>query len=320
MNPLRTAAALGVVGLLAFGVTGAMAADSISIQVGNDPTEEVPLPISVTWSSGSSQYVFVTVKPAGGQGCGANYDADDPNSSDVITASGASGTRSQNWTFNDPGAFTLCGYLQHGGSDTTPLAVTGPVAVNVRSATASVAISVPPRVDQGKPFSMSFAVVAELSRQLFVTIQPAGGRGCEATYALNDPQSSDVLTTNVQGSQTSNATWTASDTRGTYLLCTYVQERSNDPSPEATASTQFLVGPDPCVSAKRAVKSAKRTVRITEAAVTRYRRLWKRYATRGSHALAVLYHSRYHSAVRRRAKARGRLVNKQAAVKTACGQ
>jgi hypothetical protein len=140
MNPLsqRSAAAVvSVVGFLAFGATAAMAGNSISIQVGGDPTEEVPLPIPVTWSSTSSEYVLVTVQPAGGQGCGANYDADDPNSSDVIDTTGASGTSSENWTFQDPGAFSLCGYLQHSVSDSTPLEATGPVRVNVRSATAS---------------------------------------------------------------------------------------------------------------------------------------------------------------------------------------
>ncbi len=67
-------------------------ADTITVTTGPDPTEEVPLPITATWSSGTSAEVFVTVKPAGPVGCAATYAIDDPNSSDEIYRGGSTAT------------------------------------------------------------------------------------------------------------------------------------------------------------------------------------------------------------------------------------
>lgn len=319
---------LAVTGCALAAVT-ASAAESISISYGSDPTEEVPVAISTTWNSASSSAeAFITVKPSGGQGCAPSYAADDPNSSDVVSGYGASGTASANRTFDDPGAFILCGYLQNNSSDTTPRATTGPVTVTVRSAHASIAITAPARVDPGTSFAISVPVTAELRREVFVTVKPAGGRACEATYALDDPNSSDVLSDSAQGTQTLSATWTAGSSNGTYLLCAYVQENSSDPSPEATGSTQFRVGPDPCVSAKQALRKARKATLLAEKAATHYRRQYTRYgklarANRGAtrrkyQRLATRAHSRYRSAVRRRAAARALLVRRQAGVASSC--
>lgn len=322
---------IAAITLLALLAASAQADETISISLGADPTEEVPLPISVSWSSAaSSVVVLVTVKPSGGQGCAANYAADDPNSSDVISDSGgATGTLSRNQTFADPGDFTLCGYLQNGSSDTTPRKATGPVVVSVRSAKATMAISVPERVDPGRTFPMTLTVTAELQRQVLVTVKPAGGRGCEPSYAADAPLSADVYDGLVQGTQTITKNVTASTTKATYLLCAYVQEGSTDTAPEATATAQYLVGPDPCVTARNALTRAEKAVTVAEAAVTRNRQAWKRNAKAAKHShgasrrnrlrLAKRAHSRYLSAIRQRAKARAALATAQDAVTQACG-
>jgi surface-anchored protein len=317
--------------LLAFGASAAHAADSITVTAGTDPTEEVPLAVTANWTSSSTTgtAVYMTVKPAGPLSCGASYSADAPNSDDVLGTGVAtpSGSNSANWTFSEPGTFTLCGYLQK-LSDGTALAASGPVTVTVRSATASAAISMPARVDTGKPFPLSVAVTAELRRQVFVTIKPAGGRGCEATYTLDSPNSDDVLSGNAQGVQTVSGTVTASQTPGKYLLCAYVQESSSDTAAEATTSATFLVGPDPCVTAKGVLAAATKDVHTAEKSVNANRTSYNRYhkAIRKAHGkrrvtlrtLANRAHSRYVSAVRRRATARGTLGKAQAGVKTAC--
>lgn len=306
----------------------ASAADSISVKFGADPTEEVPLPISVTWASAASVSAYVTVKPAGPIGCAANYEADDPTSSDVLyrESSGAS----TNSTFDEPGNFVLCGYLQRSSSDTVPAAVTGPIALTVRAAKATLGLTVPPRVDAAKPFKLTAAVTSELRREVFITIKPVGGRGCEATYALDEPNSSDVAyRESTQGTQTLNLTSTAPQTNARYLLCGYVQEGSGDPTPEATASVEFLVGPDPCVVAKDALAAANRALHVAEGSVNRNRASWRRYssAARAAHgarrrvlkSLSVRAKSRYKSAVRRRAAARARVAGAQSGVTSACG-
>ena len=306
----------------------ATAADSIAVKFGADPTEEVPLPISVTFTSAASANAYVTVKPAGPIGCAANYAADDPTSSDVLYQASSGG--STNWTFTEPGNFVLCGYLQASSGDTAPIAVTGPVPLTVRSAKASIALTVPPRVDSGQGFKLTAAVTSELRRVVFITIKPVGGRGCEATYALDDPNSSDVAyQESVQGTQTLDLTVTAPQVTARYLLCAYVQEGSSDPSPEASTSVEFLVGPDPCVVAKAGLAGANRAVHVAEASVNRNRVSWRRYSTaaRSAHGsrrrvlknLSARAKSRYQSAVRRRAAARSRLAAAQAGVTSACG-
>jgi hypothetical protein len=318
--------------LALFALAGARAeADTISVTAGPDPTEEVPLPINVGWSSSTAeQYAFVTIKPSGPLGCGGSYAADAPNSEDVITTytGAAAGTRSQNWTLNAPGTYTLCAFLQTGGSATAPAAASGPITLEVRSARASVALTVPPRVDANQRFPVVAAVTAELERYVFVTIKPAGGRGCEATYSLDAPNSEDVLSKYVQGTQAASTDYTAPRTNGTYLLCAYVQEGGSDPAPEAAGSATILVGPDPCVTARASLTKAQKRVKTAESAVTRNRKLWKRYDGRAKRAhgarkaslrrQAKKYKSRYSSAVRTRSKERKVLATAQAGVTAAC--
>lgn len=322
---------IGALTLLALVAGSAQADETISISVGADPTEEVPVPISVTWSSASSSArSYLTVKPAGSQGCAANYQADYATSSTLISSDpSATGTLSANRTFNDPGDFTLCGYLQDSSSDTTPRKATGPVGVTVRSAKATVAMTVPARVDPGQTFPMAIAVTAELPRRILITVKPAGGRGCEPNYQADSPLSSGVLDDNVQGTQNVQTNVTASTTKATYLLCAYVQEGSEDAVPEATSSAQYLVGPDPCVTARNALTRAEKAVTVAEAAVTRNRQAWKSNAKAATHTrgalrrnhlrLAKRAHSRYMSAIRQRAKARATLAAAQEAVTQACG-
>ena len=180
-------------------------------------------------------------------------------------------------------------------------------------------------MDTGKVYSLAVNATTELQRTVFVTVKPAGGRGCEATYAADDPLSTDVMTTSNQGAQTLTRNVTASSTNGTYLLCAYAQESGNDAAPEATAFAQFLVGPDPCLTAKAALTSAGKALRNAEASVNRNRAAHKRYSRavkRGSKRARPLKrraYSRYRSAVRRRAKARATYASRQAAVTATCG-
>jgi hypothetical protein len=326
-------ALLGVLLLLCLTVAAAADADSISLTTGADPTEEVPLPITATWSTAQrSPRVLVTVKPAGSLGCAPTYAVDDPNSSDVIydtSATNPTGSTTSNWTPEDPSSWIFCGYLQSSEDSTVTLATSAPLTVAVRGARASASIVVPARVDSGQPYPLSVPVTSELARQLYVTVKPAGGRPCEATYALDDPNSSDAIYAQpVSGNQTVTVNASAITAVGGYLLCAYVQEDSSDTAAEATAQATFQVGPDPCLAAKATLASATKAVHVAETSVNRNRISYKRYlrAVRRAHGrtrrtkrlLANRAHSRYVSAVHRRSTARARLAKAQAGVTSAC--
>ncbi|HEX8085595.1 MAG TPA: hypothetical protein VF529_14980 [Solirubrobacteraceae bacterium] len=258
----------------------ALAADSISLSFGDDPTEEVPVTVTASWTSDQSENsIFVTVKPAGSLGCADSHSEDDPNSTTVIdTRRGNNGSVSVNRTFEDPGDYTFCGYLQNSSSDTAARKSTGPVTLTVRSARATVALQVPTRVDAEQRYTLAVPVTAELSRRVYVTVKPVGGRGCEANLRADDPQSTTIVEEQVQGSQTVQRSVAASETPGRYLLCAYVQESGGDLAPEATASTEFEVGPDPCVVARDALTVANGALASARNLVSRRRRAVKRYA------------------------------------------
>jgi hypothetical protein len=327
----RRRALLAALSLSLLAAAPAQAADTISISFGNDPTEEVPVAVTVNWTSDvSSNRIFVTYKPAGPLGCAANYSADDPNSTDLITESGeASGSSSENVTFEDPGDYTFCGYLQNNAGETTPRKATGPVTLTVRGARATVGLTVPERVDAGQRFALGVPVTTELSRRVFVTIKPAGGRGCEPNYSADDPASTDVLNQSAQGTQMLDINYTASETEGTYLLCAYVLESSSETVPEATASAQFRVGPDPCVVARNALALAQQRLGRAQTKVARERkavrrakaasRRGSRRARRRARARARRAGVRLRSALRTRATAQGVVTAAQGAVTQACG-
>jgi hypothetical protein len=330
-RPRTGAIVAGTLAALLLTTASARAADTIAVSFGADPTEEVPLPVTLTWSSqDSTAGAFLTIKPSGSLGCAPNYSADHANSRDVTYAGRqASGSKSTNWTETDPGSFLLCAYLHHDSNgESAPLA-TATATLTLRSARATVGVVPPARVDAGQKFTLNIPVTTELQRGVFATQKPAGGRGCESTYQLDRANAVDVLYRNVQGTATASTEVTASRTNGTYLLCVYIQESSGDPAPEATASATYLVGPDPCVTARQNLATANTAVKTVERSVTRYRTSYRRYAQRARHAhgakrrsllrLSARDKSRYRSAVRRRAAARGTLGKAQAAVTAACG-
>jgi hypothetical protein len=299
---LRTAAL--AVALVALG--GAKAnADTISVTVGPDPTEEVPFPVSVSWTSGSTdQYVFVTIKPAGSLACAASYAADEPASDDLISrwTDSVAGTRSGIANEDAPGTYILCAYLQSGPSASAPAAATGPVPVTLRSARADVRLTVTPHADARQRVSVSASVTSELPRSLFVTVRPAGGRQCEAQHTHTSSHL--LIRKQGEGAWTATEDFTAPDD-GSYLLCAYIQEGLSD-EPEATASATFVVGTDPCRAARTALAAARRSLRRAESAVARYRKQARRHSRR------------YRRAVRVRAVERRKLARARAAVTQVC--
>ena len=292
-----------VVLALALVATGSASAsaDTITVTTGPDPTEDVLLPVSVSWTSGSTnQYAFVTIKPAGSLTCAPSYAADEPTSEGVVSAwtSSVAGSRSGTVLEGDPGTYVLCAYLQSRHADTIPAAASGPIPVTLRSAHAAISLTAAPQTGARHRVLVSAAVTAELSRHVFVTAERTGGRGCEAAHTLKSRLA--LISAPVQGTQTLSAEFTAPKD-GTYLLCAYVQEGLHD-VPEATASTTFVVGPDPCVLAKARLTAARKAVRQAESAVARSRKRSQRYRR----------------AVRIRAAERRKLQRARAAVADAC--
>jgi hypothetical protein len=313
-------------------ITGAARADTITVGLPADPFEDLSFPVTATFSATANPTpeIFLTVKPSGPLGCAANFLADQASATTVIwqKSQTPAGAMSGNYLTREPGSYTACAYLQDTDKSAAPLAASGPVAFTVRQAAATVAVWVPSGVDKERPNTLTITATTELQRTVFVTRRRAGGAACGATYALESPTAEALAGQTVQGAQTLSIGISGPKARGRYLLCAYVQESTSDPAPEAVGSSEYYVGPDPCPGAKRALSRANREVRTAERATTRNRVAARRYANRAKRAsgaerrrlqrLAKRSRSRYHSAIRQRAKARTALTRAQARVEADC--
>jgi hypothetical protein len=306
----------------------AAAADTVSISYGADPTEEVPTRITATWNATEPNVRLIVTSKAVPQGCGVTYAGDDAPSTDVINrVVGASGSAWRDWTLANPGTLTLCAYLQR-VDNAAPLGSTGPVLLTYRSARASVALQVPPRVTAGQIFKFYVPVSAELRRHLEVTLKPSGSRGCGADYQIDDPVSRDVIYTSVRGDHRYAKSIKAPSVDGIYLLCAYVSERPSDPAPEATASATFEVGPDLCAEARAKLEDANRAAGRAQAAAKRYGRHYRRDMRRAQRThgarhrayrrLAKREKKRHDRAIRARDAARNAAASAQSEVTAAC--
>ena len=308
----------------------ARAADTIAVSFGADPTEEVPLPVTLTWSSqDSTAGAFLTIKPSGSLGCAPNYSADHANSRDVTYAGRqASGSKSTNWTETDPGSFLLCAYLHHDSNgESAPLA-TATATLTLRSARATVGVVPPARVDAGRS-----------SRSTFQSRQSCSGaslppKSRREAAAASRPTSLTARTRSTCSTATSRAPRQPARRLRPPGRRNLPPVRVHPGKQRRSGSGGDGVGdlpgrPLPCVTARQNLATANTAVKTVERSVTRYRTSYRRYAQRARHAhgakrrsllrLPARDKSRYRSAVRRRAAARGTLGKAQAAVTAACG-
>ena len=96
--PRREDAMIRLAGLLLAALlltTTSARADTISVAVYPDATEEISFALTATWAATSnpSPQVFLTVKPSGPLGCAANYGADSANARTVFWKTSQPATR-----------------------------------------------------------------------------------------------------------------------------------------------------------------------------------------------------------------------------------
>ena len=79
-------------------------------------------------------------------------------------------------------------------------------------------------MDKGQSSALLIAVTAEITRTAYVTRRPAGGAPCADNFGLEPSGREDLVTVDVQGTQTLSRVISGPPARGRYLLCAYVQE------------------------------------------------------------------------------------------------
>jgi hypothetical protein len=246
---MRVVTALACVLAVCGVCTASASASTIAITTGADPVEGVTTQVGAAGSlTSASESVYVTVKPSGGAGCGANRNADTGDA--LISTSPPAGpfTRSTNYTFATAGSYLLCGWDQ---TDSTTVTAQTSATVVVRIPKLSIAVAAPAAVNPGQTFQVSTTTQAEATRSLYLLALVDTGRGCpaNASAAYASGGISVVSDSDVTGGPTTDTRNVTLQNAGQYLLCGFLQYQSSGDPPEAVSTTALTVvaPPPPCV-------------------------------------------------------------------------
>jgi hypothetical protein len=277
----------------------AAATPTVAISVSPDPAESITAQLGLTGDDSSPQNaLLLRVKPAGGEACGANYEADKGQT--VVGGSEGSGTGphsvSRNWTFEASGSYLLCAWLVDNSQSGAPTVASASMTIAVRPPHIALSITVPATVQPAQLFQISTTAQSETSRQTFQYLVPNTGRGCPANASAAGSTSGEMQTDwPKQGSdwQVNGGPFTETLTEslastGTYLVCAYVQYPNPASVPEATASASVSVvkPPPPCVvphpSSSTSLRSFEHRLLAAHCKVGRVRYTFSSHHPRGT--------------------------------------
>jgi hypothetical protein len=246
-------------GLGGIGATSADAQPSLVLTTGADPAESIVTQIIANGASTNSEnQLSVTVKAAGGQGCGANYAADGgAGVIDAQTVSEVAFTSSINHEFRTAGAYLLCGWLNDAGQSGDPVIATASLLFTVRAPHLALSLAAPATVAVGQTFQIATTAQAEVSRSFTEYIGPNTGRGCPANASAAETSSGESLigfaahgdSWYVEGGPFTESANVVLNTAGQYLVCAYAEYPDGDSPPEiaADAPVTAIAPPPPCV-------------------------------------------------------------------------
>lgn len=247
---LGSIAVLGAVASMSISVTSAEAAGTINLTVGADPAESITTQLGASGSGmGAETYLNLKVKPAGGQGCAANANADDGTSvgSGDINEPNPTYAETDNRTFQTAGAYLLCGWISNFAE--TTIYAQASLPFTVRPPHLSLAIGVPATVQPGQTFQVGTTAQAETERSAYEYMLPDTGSGCPANADAADSASgsraADFNNWNVVGGPLMQSMNVTLSTPGVYLFCAYFEYPGTASPPEATAIARTTVAAPP---------------------------------------------------------------------------
>lgn len=260
---LCVAVAAGALSIALWVAPSAVAAPTLTLSTGPDPAESITTQIIATGNSSSTDsQLSLTLKPTGGQGCGANYQADSGAGSSTVfyPESGyaeGSFSHSANNTFENSGSYLLCGWLNDDAQTGDPVVATASLIVTVRPPHLALSVSAPASVAVGQAFQLVTTAQAEVERTVQVFVLPNTGRGCPANASAAN-STSGVMGIyfpvhgnywSVDGGPFSEVVNLTLSGAGQYLACAYVQYQSGQSPPEIAASAPItaVAPPPPCI-------------------------------------------------------------------------
>jgi hypothetical protein len=257
-KPVALASLVGALALGGLPAT-ATAAPTLTLSTGSDPAESIPTQILIGGTATSGKTVLgVTLKSAGGQGCGANFSADGGTTVDSpSTLSEGPFTKSVDHTFNSAGSYLLCGWLTDDAQAGEPVVATASLAFDVRQPHLALALSAPAVVQPEQTFQILTTAQAEVARTFSEFIVPNTNRGCPANASAADNTSGEQgvyfaahgTGWSVDGGPFTESANVVLRSVGQYLVCAYAQYPTSETPPEisATATVTVVTPPPPCV-------------------------------------------------------------------------
>ena len=226
---------------LALALPGAALADTMTLSISPEPTEEVTS--EVTYTANSAEKTFATVAVNNpGVPCAPDPEADNGHTivEPAIYISPKIGefSGSGNYEFPSTGAYTACGWLSSPngiGDPGGPVTAAVSLPLNVRLPTISLSLRFPQPVHVNKQFVLELVATSQVKREVVVEGVPYTKGGCPVNYAAgNEPR---IIDTEVNGGPTTTTVDLKGLPRGKYIFCAWADPyEDNGLDPQSTTS------------------------------------------------------------------------------------
>jgi hypothetical protein len=253
-----------------------------------DPAARVPRVFALSGVASVPETVYVKFRPAGGAPCAPNASSDSGSTFNTYPE-GFYGDDHVNGAFRvqlvdtwpTAGEVLFCIWLSTGDSQT----ITTPFSqlVTFRGPIGAISASVSPgTVRPRKNAIVTVSGSTETPTYVFAKVRPAGGAPCAPT-ASSDTGSYIISSSSVNGSFSLQAT-ISEETPGTYLVCAWLADTSDDATPVAgPQSTTFGVASPPpprcrvpTLASDRSVATVRQQIRAGHCRVGRTTRVYSR--------------------------------------------
>jgi hypothetical protein len=227
---------------LALALPGMALADTITLSIAPEPTEEATSQVTYTASSAGRTFATVAVNNPGVP-CAPDPEADNGHTvvepANILNPSIGEFSGAGNYMFTSTGAYTVCGWLHSPGTleypNNGPVTATASLPLNVRLPAITLSLRFPRPVHVNKPFTLELVATSQVKREVVVEAMPYTKSGCPVNYAAgNEPR---IIDTEVDGGPTTTTADLKALRRGKYIFCAWADPyEDNGLHPEATTS------------------------------------------------------------------------------------
>jgi hypothetical protein len=226
---------------LALALPGMAFADTMTLTMSPEATEEVTAQVSYTASSTGHTFATIAVNNPGVP-CAPNPEADNGHTivepaiyipPNIGEFSGAG-----NYKFPSTGAYTVCGWLNSPngvGDPGGPVTAAASLPLSVRLPAISLSLRFPRPVHANKRFVLELVAASEVKREVVVEGLPYTKHGCPVNYAASDEPH--IIDTEVNGGPITTTADVNALRAGKYIFCAWADpDEDNGLHPEATTS------------------------------------------------------------------------------------